>query len=458
MEKIDKLKATSSSKEKVRLLKLFLTDDYFKRVVEMAYDETLHYNVNKIPAGHRPGVPDFDHLLSSLRSFARMQGMTHQDKQFLAHLCYDPQWTTLVELICNKDLKCGIAAGLINQAAPNLIKVIPYMRCSNTKKMSKIQYPAIVQNKEDGLFVNVIITEDEISFITRSGGKLIFPQQCNLYKAVKSLQNAESTVFMGELRIAKNDERITNEFGKYLPRKEGNGIINKALAKNIENGISLEEANRIHFICWDVIHLINFWDGLCIIPYQQRFHTLQCYLIDNFEYIHPPKGKLVKTKQEAQDFAIKQIAEGEEGAILKSKDAMWKDGTSPECIKLKSGDLGIDKERECELRVVDFEKGKKGTKFEKCIGSLVCQSHDKLLEVNVGTGLSNDDRFYNFTDTDEQLTKLFDDTYFDKIITVRFNEIIQDKKGSKHRLFLPRFIEIRHDRTVADDLEYIKEL
>ena len=332
------------------------------------------------------------------------------------------------------------------------------MRCSNTKKINKIQYPAIVQNKEDGLFVNVIVTEDEVLFITRSGGKLILPQQCNLYKRVKSLQDAQANVFMGELRITKGDEPITNEFGKYLPRKEGNGIINKALAKNIANGISLEEANRIHFICWDVIHLINFWDGLCIIPYQQRFHTLQCYLIDNFEYIHTPKGKLVRTKQEAQDFAIKQIAEGEEGAILKSKDAMWKDGTSSEQIKLKSGDLGIDKERECELVIVDFEKGKKGTKFEKCIGSLVCQSSDELVEVNVGTGLSNDDRFYNFTDTDEQLTKLFDDTYFDKIITVRFNEVIQDKKGSKHRLFLPRFIEIRHDRSVADDLEYIKEL
>jgi hypothetical protein len=37
-----------------------------------------------------------------------------------------------------------------------------------------------------------------------------------------------------------------------------------------------------------------------------------------------------------------------------------------------------------------------------------------------------------------------------KIITVKYNEVIQDKNKDKKSLFLPIFEEIRLDKTVAD--------
>ena len=39
-----------------------------------------------------------------------------------------------------------------------------------------------------------------------------------------------------------------------------------------------------------------------------------------------------------------------------------------------------------------------------------------------------------------------------KIITVKYNEVIQDKKKDKKSLFLPIFVEIRLDKTKADIL------
>jgi len=48
--------------------------------------------------------------------------------------------------------------------------------------------------------------------------------------------------------------------------------------------------------------------------------------------------------------------------------------------------------------------------------------------------------------------------YKNKIVTIRFNEVIKAKTSKKHALFSARFIEIREDKKIADSLQYIKDL
>ena len=56
-----------------------------------------------------------------------------------------------------------------------------------------------------------------------------------------------------------------------------------------------------------------------------------------------------------------------------------------------------------------------------------------------------------FTDKDLQELSSDPDSLIGKIAAVQYNEPITDKFGNRS-LFLPRFIEIRHDKNLADDL------
>jgi hypothetical protein len=97
-------------------------------------------------------------------------------------------------------------------------------------------------------------------------------------------------------------------------------------------------------------------------------------------------------------------------------------------------------EKDCDLLCTETLPGEIGSKYENCIGTLVCQSADGLLHVNVGSGLKDIDRLY----TD----------FPGSIIWVKYNGKIKGDDGWS--LFLPIFKGIRGDKDIADSLEDIK--
>jgi DNA ligase-1 len=142
----------------------------------------------------------------------------------------------------------------------------------------------------------------------------------------------------------------------------------------------------------------------------------------------------VKSFEEAQKLYDGFLARGEEGAILKDKSVLWEDTRSKMCIKMKA-------ERDADLLCVGIVPGT--GKYEGKIGSLVCQSSDGLVTVNVGSGLSDEDRSQG------------EAKYLNKIIEVVYNEKIKSKDGT-HSLFLPRFIAVREDKNTANSFKEIK--
>ena len=453
VEKLNILQAETSSNMKIMYLQDFLQNEDFRIFVEMALDETLHYNIAKLTqGGPKKPEPDFYLLVDYLYYLASKQGANAEEKKELASFAIDPNWETIITRIIKKDLKCGVGAKLINKAVPGTLQLMPYMRCCTSKKIDCINYPAYAQVKEDGLFCNIFWNNTNVKYLSRSGNEFLFPEP-SLENEIREYypEVPEPMVYMGELRV-KID-------GKWLPRKTSNGIITKALKKN--QSISTGESLKVHFICWDVVPGRDFWKGECAIEYKERFDQL--YFFDDMKKHHLSQTRVVDSTEEAQEWALKLIESGEEGVIIKNFDALWKFHTSTSQIKLKAGDIGIDNERECELRVVDWYYGKKGTKYEDCLGGLVCISEDDLLEVNIGGGFSDEDRgFLGWTEAhepivEENIEDWIIEKYDDRIITVRFNEVIKAKTSKKHSLFSPRFIETRNKK-VADTLQYIKEL
>ncbi len=79
------------------------------------------------------------------------------------------------------------------------------------------------------------------------------------------------------------------------------------------------------------------------------------------------------------------------------------------------------------------------------MGALVLESSDSLVKVNVGSGF-----------TDEQRDKYTRENTVGKIVAVKYNARIQDKKTLQHSLFLPVFLELREDKDHADSASSIK--
>jgi ATP-dependent DNA ligase len=327
----------------------------------------------------------------------------------------------VLERIIEKDLKCGVQVSTANAVWSGLIKEYPVMLCSGyeQKLVDKINFPAYVQLKMDGMRFNAIVRDGKVEFRSRNGKELNLLG--NLEKEFAAMAGDVDCVFDGELLVVDGN--------KIVDRQTGNGILSKAN----KGTISAKEAAMVSATVWDVIPYVYFTDGLCPVPYATRFATLQ-------EMNLPSKVNLVEhivvdTLDAANIIFEDYLAAGMEGIILKDPKGIWEDKRAKHQIKFKG-------ELECDLKIVDVEDGT--GKYEGMIGALVCESSDGVVKVNVGSGF-NDDQRKSFKKKD----------LVGKIVAVKYNARIKNKLGDES-LFLPIFIEVREDKDVADASVVIK--
>jgi ATP-dependent DNA ligase len=339
----------------------------------------------------------------------------------------------VVEKIIKKDLRCGVSEATANKIWPKLVSTYPVMLASgfDQKLVDKIKFPAYCQLKLDGMRFNAIVRNGTVEYRSRNGKELNIPSKL-FSDALLKLANIYGAdyVFDGELLVVDST-------GNPLDRKTGNGI----LSKGVKGTMSDKEAAMVRVTLWDAIPFTGFQAGVFKTPYNERFMQL----MQNVDFL---KGvstighlvdivwtKEVNTQLEAQNIFEKFLAEGQEGTILKSKTNIWEDKRSKEQIKFKG-------ELECDLVVVGWEEGTGKNKGR--LGALVCESSDGLIQVNVGSGYSDEQR--------EEYTK----KVIGKIVTVKYNARIKDRGDGVERLFLPTFIEMREDKNEADSSKRIK--
>jgi ATP-dependent DNA ligase len=329
----------------------------------------------------------------------------------------------VIERIIEKDLKCGVSEATVNKIWPNLIPTYPVMLASgfDEKIMNKMTYPAYVQLKLDGMRFNAIVKNNKVDFRSRNGKSIDLLG--NLEQEFLTMASGQAVVFDGELIVRERSGTIMN-------RQKGNGILNKA----VKGTISDKEANMVEAVIWDIIPLEHFKLGESNLSYESRFEILQnlemperVSLIENIE---------VASEDEAHHLFEEYFSKGEEGIILKDITKGWEDKRVKHQVKFKG-------ELECDLLCVDWQEGT-GKNVGK-LGALVLESSDKLVKVNVGSGF-----------TDEQRDKYTMNNTVGKIVAVKYNAKIQDKKTGEFSLFLPVFIELREDKDVADSLSSIK--
>lgn len=423
---IKKISETSSRNSKIQILTENKENEDLKRAIFLALDPFTQFYIRKIPDYNQYDQRDLEWAMNELRRLSEREVTGNAGVEHLRHILSsldNSDDAEVIKRIIAKDLKCGIQAATVNKVWPGLIQEYPVMLCEqfDQKLVDKIKWPAYVQRKEDGMRFNAIVRNGHCEFRSRNGKEIdlkgyLSPE----FKRMTSIQ--DSIVYDGEL--------ICFIDGKPLDRKTSNGILNKA----IKGTISQEEANTVHAILWDMIPYSDFIKGKGEVPYSERFeiHLMNLFLP---EKIHIVPSSLCKNMNEALEKFDNWLSQKFEGAVIKSRFGVWEDKRSQNLIKLKN-------ELTCELRIKNIEEGT-GKNVGR-LGAFDCATEDIILMVNVGTGFSDDQRI-----------KYFDQSLVDKVITVRYNEKIQDKNG-KWSLFLPVFVEIREDKYEADNFGDIK--
>ena len=417
---LEDLAANPSRNYKIDKLTEHKDNKVLREVVRLALDPFTQFYIRKIPKYEATGsgclMVAMDRLFELSSRLVTGHAAIEHLTQVLTSL--SPKNAKVLERIIAKDLKCGVSTATANDVWLGLILDYPCMLASQyeQKLVDKIQWPAMVQLKLDGMRFNAIVRDGQCEFKSRNGKTIDLLG--NLEQEFVKLSNGMDVVFDGEL-IVKDDNGIMN-------RQTGNGILNKA----VKGTISDKEAAMVHATIWDHIPYMYFTSGECPTPYKQRFARLETTnkisVVPNF---------IVDNIEEAQAKFKEYYDQGEEGIILKDMNAPWENKRSKSLIKFKG-------ELECDLKIVDVEDGT--GKYEGMLGALVCESEDGIIKVKVGSGFNDEDR-----------KKIKKQDVVGKVVAVKYNSRIRSKHEDES-LFLPIFVEIREDKDKADSSGVIK--
>jgi len=420
---LNRLAEDAGRNYKIELLELKADDALLKEVIRLALDPFTQFYQRKIPA-YTTGKVGMT-LEQGLKRLFPLASRMVTGNLAIAHLTetlssLSADDAKVIERIIEKDLRCGVSISTANKIWPDLVMDYPCMLCSqyDEKLINKIEFPAYVQLKMDGMRFNAIVCNDVVEFRSRNGKEIQLLG--NLQEEFIALAGGVNCVFDGEL--------LVKDKGIILDRQTGNGILNKANKGTIKT----DEARKVHATIWDVIPYVGFIEGKCEVPYSMRYETLQSFTLP--EKIHLVETTEVYSLDAAQKIFEEYLNEGQEGIILKSQTGIWENKRAKHQIKFKG-------ELECDLEIVAVEEGT--GKYAGKLGALVCASrheNGQRVAVSVGSGFNDAhrDEFWNIRDS-----------LIGKIVAVKYNAKIVNKQG-EISLFLPIFIEMRNDKDVAD--------
>jgi ATP-dependent DNA ligase len=427
IEILNKLSATNGKIEKLEILETMKNQKDFKEVVNMALNPFITFGIKEIPEYKRerygaiPLSKAMAKLNTELVGTQRSRASTKKLTDILTQV--DAEEAEVLERIILKDLKVGVSAKTANKIWANLIPDFNVMLAvkSNSKTMKNIVYPAYVQNKFDGMRVNIVIDENgTVQVFSRNGKPLLTHGRFN--GVAKHFANS---VLDGELLCVGSD-------GKYFDRKVSNGICNKAVRQTI----SKEEASSLTMVVWDALPVKNVMTGVATtsLSYKDRLQ----WLINTFKRVKGNELKIVETTQVADVGEVMKLfgdalVAGEEGIILKNIDSQWEPKRSNHMIKFKA-------EHTADLEIIDILEGQ--GKATGKLGSFLVKSKCGLLEVSVGTGFS-----------DLAREDFYSKNYIGDIVEVTYNEVIESKGKKLTSLFLPVFQRMRPDKTEANTLK-----
>ena len=433
---LDDIASTSSRLEKEAFLRGEENNNELWAVVKATYDPFTQYYVRGVvevednPYEPLQAMGIFE-AIAHLGFLSRREKTGHDARNYVARVyeaLNDDDKDTFKKIL-DRDLRIGCSGKTFNKIWPGMVKEYPCMLASaySEKGLEEMNFPAYSQTKMDGMRCNIIVHRDGGVEVRSRQGKLfethgVFDEEAQIMRDSLDQHNEGWYVVLdGELLC--HDSEMNP-----LPRQISNGICNKAN----KGTITKLEAMKLTLVVWDYIPEPVFsGDVEDPLMYSERYDNLYEIFCD----VGLSRFMLVETVDvanidEARAHYREMIADGQEGTIVKDKSVGWSNTRSKLTMKFKEI-------RDIDLRVTAWNEGT--GKNKGLLGALTAETEDGKIRVNIGTGFS-----------DEQRKSFTEEYVVGKIVEIEYNQRITSEGRDYDSLFLPRFIELREDKDLAN--------
>lgn len=411
---VDEISQENGRLYKQSVLKKYKDDVSVRCLLTFAFDPFIIYGLSKKKlAKDLPWVPCTHTAVELLNYLVIHNTGRDQDIQVaqatLRALPSDLE--DLLRAIICKDLSIGVDAKTINKEIPGLIREFNVMLAN--KYFDKPQFVEgkkfAITTKIDGGRIIAMKENGEVSFYTRAGQK---------YEGLVDLEDEmsrlmpDNTCLDGEITLLNRGSLSSKEAYKQtmkITRADG-------------------EKHGIKMLVFDYMTVNEFKNQYCEFNYSTRRAGVELlFLQEDFKFF-----ELLPILYVGEDTSMittlldEQVAAGEEGIMINLSEALYEFKRTNALLKCK-------KFNTADLRVIGFEQG--SGKYAGKLGAFICEY--KGGKVNVGSGL-----------TDEQRTEIYKDPfkYIGTIIEIAYFEETKDSTG-KPSLRFPTFKDFRPDKT-----------
>lgn len=398
---LDEIAKTSSTNNKVAVIKKYSKDILFDRVCHYALNPFYTYNIREIKPSplvmRRPSTIAIFGFLDTLRT---KRGATDEDREHLARLSsIDSATVEVVNRILKKDLRCGASAKLFNKAG---ITIPQHEVClciddyEKFKKRAKTADNACWSLKLDGVRVWAVIQPNgDIKYVSRNGKE--YPNFSIFDKELHALRKRLIAQYSWK------DSEVVILDGEVISKE-------KDFQKQMQNVRRLKGADSSKFEFHIFDHVLQHKD------FAQRYEVLRTCIYD-FEFLNLVEHTSMESFDEVWFLLDAATSRGEEGLIVKT----WSDGYE---FKRTNAWCKLKKFYTEDLPVVGWEHGE--GKYKDVLGVLIVNRNG--VEVKVGSGFSDKERKLFMTETPT-------------MIEVKYQEVTKD--GS---LRFPIFVCEREDK------------
>lgn len=425
---IKSLQNAEGNLAKEAILQQHKDNELFKLYMKAVYDVGINYYIKKVEVNphHKGPHPITAHLINDLVATIAGRVLTGKAAiEGINHVMYnlDAEGQELLSLIFDRSIGANVGDTMVLNTWPDLYFIPPYMRCSKMDEKVREHYGTLpsfyVQTKRDGSFGYLSTT----AIHTRQGSA--YPQW--LVKRL-SFGLTSDEVLVGEMEVEKD--------GKLLSRKEGNGILNSVLKGADESEF---EGYVFKYVAWDYLTADEYKAGKSDKPYFKRWYDLLSSLDRVTVLVTPVESVEVFSVAQANAVTKIKTKRGEEGAVWKTKDGLWRNSSSGTLDAVK-----VKVVFEVDMVITGYFEGK--GKAKGMLGGVETASRDAKVQNKCGSGFSDKQR----RELWEMRTELPG-----MILTMEANDILSARGKDTFSLSLPIAIELRFDKKVADSYEEI---
>lgn len=303
--------------------------------------------------------------------------------------------------ILDKDLKCGVAEGIVNKVFRKLVPEFEVQLANPPKHKDKIIYPCIVQPKMDGVRTIALVEPKENSVVYYSRNGKEFKNFKCFDNELLMLSNKEPKMFDGEVIGPRGDDF--------------RGIMQQCRRKYDV------EPKGLNFHVFDWMPMHHFTRQSATLLQKDRSDALvELGCSYKTERVVIVSSMICNNYEEVINVFNEAIDNGYEGIIAKDINGEYDFKRSNAWIKIKPTETE-------DLKIVDIQEGR--GKYKGLLGAIIVDRQG--VKINVGSGFKDDDRY--------ELGKA--QSLIGKVAEVNFDSVTND--GS---LRFPRLVQIREDK------------